>query len=76
MTRKHTGSFGERQKAKDAETGGASDSVLLAAIQRGLRRVYADLLREAPPDHIASLIERLSGELEERKRRRFQGVSL
>jgi hypothetical protein len=60
---------GELRRAsagKGRRNRGASESVLLAAI-RELRRVHVDLLREAPPDHIASLIERLAGDLEERK---------
>jgi hypothetical protein len=53
----------ERQREAANETTGLSDLDLLAGIRRELLRVYAELLQESLPDHVAKLVERLEAEM-------------
>jgi hypothetical protein len=56
----------KRQRTPDAKATASSDVDLLDAIRRELIDLYAELLDERPPDHIANLVRRLEEELKRR----------
>ena len=53
----------ERQDETAVDKTALSDLDLLAAIRRELLWVYAELLHESLPDHLARLVERLEAEM-------------